>query len=107
MELTVSSRLILTYLSQYIIAETDLREAIWQAAVCKFQVLVLASFLAWARDDACSCCETDARIRSRRALGVLFPFPSRVLRFVDEEALINLFHAWSPHLTHALLAFKR
>lgn len=48
---------------------------------------------------------TDASIRSWGARGAIFPFPSRVVCLVDDEALVKLLHDLSFDLVQALLAF--
>lgn len=106
-ELIVPLPRLLTYVSYQIVSEPDLREAIYRIAVCELTVLVLAFFLACARNDPCSRWFIDERTRGGRACGVIFPLPSSVGRLVDEEAFMKVFDDSSFDLTHALLPFRR
>lgn len=97
----------LAYFSYYIVAGTDLCQAIGQFAVCEFIALNVTSFLPCAYDGLCSRWVVDARNRRRGARGVLFLLISRVLRLVDHEDITELFDDSSFGLRHVLHAFRR
>lgn len=84
-----------------------LREAIWRVAVSEFSSLVPRFSLPGTRGVPGSPWSTDARTRSRRACGVLFPLPSPVVCLADEEPSIKLFHNSSFDRTLMLLFFRR
>lgn len=66
-------------------------------------VLVLASSLACARDDALFRWDSNERFRILGDCGVLFPLPSCVLRPVDDVEFVNLFKDSALDLAHVLL----
>lgn len=91
----------------YIIVAKNLLKSIWQIFLCQFSVLVLASFLAWARDVLCSRSVTDETTCSWAARGVLSPLPSPVVGVVDNTAFMKLLVKLLFDVTRTLVVSRR
>lgn len=104
-ELNIPSPTGLTYSSHQIVDEADLREVIWQIAVCKFSCVLLSSFMACALDKFCIRSILGSNIRRRGSRGMLISFPSRLLRPAHKNLFTKLSENSSIYLEHALPAF--
>lgn len=90
-KLNVPSPSVLTLFSCHIVRETELCDVMFRVGVFNFGLFVLAPFLACARDGLASRWGIHARICGRGACAILFPFPSIMVRLVDDETFLKLF----------------
>lgn len=105
-KLNICSPPILVHFLRYIVAETNLREVIWQVVACELNVLVLGSFPACARYGPRARYTSDARICSKGDLGVLSSLPCRVFCLLDDQSFMMVFDKSSFDFLHTLLVIK-
>lgn len=94
---------VLSYFWYSNVPQTTFPKVICRIKVFEFNALILASFSACEPKGLWPHPTSDAATQSKISRGVLYPFLSRVIRFVDKQGMTKLLSYSLWNLTHASL----